>query len=180
MTNEQHKELLALARTAIGNKLGLCEIHQVDDADFDRKQGLFVTLHKHDKLRGCIGYIKGYKSIKDSIAEMAIAAAFRDPRFIKVSVDEYEELELEISVLSEMCLVEDVSQIEIGRDGLYLEHPRGSGLLLPQVPVEWGWDVPTFLDQICHKAGLWDGAYKDMGAKLYRFEAEIFGEQDSF
>lgn len=180
MNDLQKKALLALARSAIAQQLGLGELDSPQDKDFSQKRGLFVSLHSGGELRGCIGYIKAYKSIKDSIIEMAVAAAFRDPRFPPLHKSEMEKIAIEISLLSEMILVKEVSEVEIGRDGLYLIHPHGSGLLLPQVAVEWNWDRATFLQQVCRKAGLKSDAYKDPGVSLFRFSAEIFGEDDSF
>jgi AmmeMemoRadiSam system protein A len=177
LTKEQQKVLLDLARQSISSHLtGKTLIKPVDEA-FAVKRGIFVSLHKHGDLRGCIGYIKGYKDLVSSIVEMAQSAAFKDPRFDPVSLKELEDIEIEISILSEMVLVHDIKEIEIGRDGLYLQHPYGSGLLLPQVPVEWKWDLDTFLKQICYKAGLPIGSWRDDKAELYRFSAEIFSEQ---
>lgn len=179
MFNEkQKKELLALARQAIETRFTKDVIIYPDDEAYNIQSGIFVTLHKHGELRGCIGYIKGFKDLVPSIVEMARAAAFQDPRFPKVREDELKELRIEISVLSKLLLVLDTSEIEIGRDGLLLNHPYGSGLLLPQVPVEWNWDLSTFLNQICYKAGLPAGSWKDDKAQLYRFSAEIFSESE--
>jgi len=175
-SREQQKALLQLARDAIGQKLNGKAITRPADPAFKEKRGLFVTLHKHGELRGCIGYVQGYKDIASSVLEMAQAAAFRDPRFSPLRLSELSELEIEISVLSELIPVKDISEIVIGRDGLILQHPYGSGLLLPQVPVEWHWDLPTFLKQLCYKAGLPDGSHQDPKAVLLRFSAEVFGE----
>ncbi len=176
LTKEQKTLLLDLARKSITSYLSGNQVSKPVDSTLAIKRGVFVSLHKHGELRGCIGYITGYKDLIPSIVEMAQSAAFQDNRFRPVSPGEIEELEIEISILSEMILVDDVKDIEIGRDGLYLNHPYGCGILLPQVPVEWGWDVPAFLQQICYKAGLTPGSWADDKAKLYRFTAEIFSE----
>jgi uncharacterized protein len=173
---DQKQELLALARKSISSKFSKEAILYPDDEAFQIQRGVFITLHKRGELRGCIGYIKGFKDLVPSIIEMSKAAAFEDPRFPNVKIDELPSITIEISVLSEMELVNDTNEIMIGRDGLFLTHPFGSGLLLPQVPVEWHWDIPTFLDQICYKAGLVAGSWKDERAKLYRFSAEIFSD----
>jgi len=175
-TEEQKQELLALARQSIETRFTKEAIFYPDDEAFSIQTGIFVTLHKHGELRGCIGYIKGFKDLVPSIVEMARAAAFQDPRFPTVKQEELKDIAIEISILSKMLLVMDTDEIEIGRDGLLLNHPYGSGLLLPQVPVEWNWDLPTFLNQICYKAGLPAGSWKDDKAQLYRFSAEIFSE----
>ncbi|PKN78638.1 MAG: AmmeMemoRadiSam system protein A [Candidatus Cloacimonetes bacterium HGW-Cloacimonetes-1] len=180
MTSEQKQNLLILARQAIQSKLSNSPFSTPNDALFAEQRGLFVTLHKDGNLRGCIGYIQGFKNITESIIEMAQAAAFRDPRFSKVTAAELSDICIEISVLSDMILVNKPEDIHIGRDGLYLEHPYGSGLLLPQVALEWEWDRDTFLRQVCIKAGLHKQAWQDESAQLYRFSAEIFGESDNF
>lgn len=177
-SDKQRKELLSLARQAIETTFTREVIIYPDDEAYLVQSGIFVTLHKHGELRGCIGYIKGFKDLVPSIVEMARAAAFQDPRFPKVKQNELKDIKIEISVLSKLLLVLDVNEIEIGRDGLLLNHPHGSGLLLPQVPVEWNWDLATFLNQICYKAGLPPGSWKDDKAQLYRFSAEIFSEDD--
>ncbi len=177
---EQKKSLLQLARQAIASHFEPLKITFPDDPEFTPKCGVFVSLHIADNLRGCIGYIRGYKSIRDSIVEMANAAAFRDPRFPPVSKAELDKLNIEISVLSELILMQPGEEPVIGRDGLYIEHPYGSGLLLPQVAVEWKWTANTFLKEVCHKAGLPGNAWLDGKSRLYRFTAEVFSEADTF
>jgi AMMECR1 domain-containing protein len=145
---EQKKTLLALARSALTSHFEQHRLSLPSDEAFQPKRGVFVSLHMGDELRGCIGYIKGYKSIASSVVEMAEAAAFRDPRFVPL--------------------------------GLFISHPYGSGLLLPQVAVEWKWDARTFLREVCRKAGLNSGAYKDADSKVYRFTADVFSEKDTF
>lgn len=135
--------------------------------------GAFVTLKKHGHLRGCIGHIVGDKPLRETIAEMAQAAAFSDPRFPPVSMDELADLDVEISILSplEPCAPED---IEPGRHGLVVRQGPRSGLLLPQVAREHGWDRKTFLAQTCRKAGLPAQAWQDQGTDVFCFEAEVF------
>ena len=180
LTKAQQTELLALARSAIRARFEHQQIAVPQDKLFSQKLGLFVSLHRHGELRGCIGYVKGHKSITESVVEMAQAAAFRDIRFPPLAIDEMEDLEIEISVLGPMMAVTDTSEVEVGRDGLYLEHPWGSGLLLPQVALEWHWDRKTFLLHICQKAGLQPKAWEEEGARLYRFEACVFGDSQTF
>ncbi len=178
MTDALKQELLALARRSIASRFDHSPVENPRNPEFQPQRGVFVSLHKDGDLRGCIGYIKGYKSIADSVIEMARQAAFHDPRFRPLREQELPGLNIEISILSELLPVTDSSALRIGRDGLYIQHPHGSGLLLPQVPVEWHWDLPTFLKQLCRKAGLPDGAWKDEAAQLFRFEAEVFSESD--
>ncbi|HOH46977.1 MAG TPA: AmmeMemoRadiSam system protein A [Candidatus Cloacimonadota bacterium] len=173
---DQRKSLLQLARTSIESRFNGHEPSPSEDPIFRKQYGVFVSLHKHGELRGCIGYIKGHKALGLSVVEMAQAAAFRDPRFSPVSQDEIPELELEISILGEMIPITGPQDIQIGRDGLLLDHPRGSGLLLPQVAEEWGWGPVAFMQQVCKKAGLSRGSWQDKEARIFRFEAEVFSE----
>jgi len=177
-TKEQQKALLQLARNAVTSRFTKEPVFYPHDDEFNISRGVFVTIHKNGDLRGCIGYIKGFKDLVPSITEMAQSAAFHDSRFPAVKEYELADLKFEISVLSEMIPVSNISEIQIGRDGLMLKHPYGSGLLLPQVPVEWNWDLPTFLKQICYKAGLSSDCWKDDISTLYRFSADIFSEDD--
>jgi uncharacterized protein len=132
----------------------------------------FVTLHKHGNLRGCIGHIKAFKPLIQSIQEMAIAAAFDDPRFPPLRLEEISDLEIEISVLSPMKKIESIDEIVVGTHGLYIQKGFQSGLLLPQVSTEQGWSKEQFLIGICQKAGLPNTAWKS--ANLFTFTAEIF------
>ncbi|MBW6516325.1 MAG: AmmeMemoRadiSam system protein A [Candidatus Cloacimonetes bacterium] len=181
LTEEQKKFLLRLARESILAHLERREIALKDPTDqiLKEKRGAFVTLHKKDALRGCIGYIKPYKPLLQTIKEMARAAAFQDPRFPSVTLKEIDDIYIEISILSELIPVskEELDDITVGRDGLYIEGLYGSGLLLPQVAVEWNWDRETFLKETCHKAGLSANSYLDPKYQVYRFTAEIFSEE---
>jgi len=138
--------------------------------------GAFVTLHKQGELRGCIGYVKPFKPLQDAIVDLAVSAAFNDPRFPALNEKEFSLTDLEISVLTPLEPVNDVSEIQIGRDGLLIKQGFYEGLLLPQVATEYGWDVPTFLEQTCHKAGLPTNAWKDKNSEIRSFSAIIFDE----
>jgi len=173
-SDAQKQTLLSLARASIQAHLGGTNVVLPDDPALQKKRGIFVSLHKAGQLRGCIGYIKPYKSIVQSVAEMAVAAAFNDPRFPALRVEELDLLEIEISILSELLPIQGPQDVEIGRDGLYIAHPWGSGLLLPQVATEWHWNPDTFVREVCRKAGLSPDAWRDAQAQLYRFEAEVF------
>lgn len=135
--------------------------------------GAFVTLKRKGRLRGCIGHIVGDKPLHRTVAEMARAAAFNDPRFPPVSAGELPDLDVEISILSPLsgCTPEEVQP---GRHGLLVRRGRNSGLLLPQVAREYGWDRETFLAQTCLKAGLPRGAWQNPAAEIFCFEAEVF------
>ncbi len=144
---------------------------------FAEKSGIFVTLKQDENLRGCIGFIQGFAPLSEAIPEMAISAATRDPRFKPVTSDELPNIKIEISVLSPLEKVKDISEIEIGRHGLLLQLAGRSGLLLPQVPVEWNWDREEFLTNLCIKAGLPPGSHEHPNAILQKFSAEVFAEE---
>jgi len=180
LTPEQKETLLKLARASIAAHFGVALPALPKGGVFDTRFGIFVSLHKGHELRGCIGYIQGYKPLAASVVEMAQAAAFHDPRFPSLSAGELPQLCIEISVLSELLPMAKDELPVIGRDGLYIRHPYGSGLLLPQVAVEWHWDAATFLQEVCRKAGLPRHAYRDDSSNLFRFTAEVFSESDTF
>lgn len=138
------------------------------------KRGVFVTIHKEGSLRGCIGLVQAKMPLVDALEDMAIAAAFEDPRFDPVTSDELELLEYEISVMTPLALVTDINDIQVGRDGLMIRMEMHSGLLLPQVASEYGWDRVTFLEQTCLKAGLPKNSYKEKRAQIYKFSVEKF------
>ena len=138
------------------------------------KRGGFVTLKKNGNLRGCIGYIEAYKPLYKTIREMAQAAAFDDPRFPEVDISELPDIEIEISVLTPLREIDDPEIIEVGRHGLLIRHGSSSGLLLPQVPVEYGWNREEFLAHTCQKAGLAPDCWRRSRCRLFIFSAEIF------
>lgn len=174
LSDAQKKSLITLAKDAILAVFEHREPCFPNDAAFEQKRGLFVSLHLDGELRGCIGYIHPYKSIAQSVAEMAVAAAFEDHRFVQLKQDELDSLHIEISLLSPLVALKDIDQIQVGRDGLLLQHPHGSGLLLPQVATEYGWSRDEFLQHLCAKAGVHRQAFKDPDAKLFSFEAQVF------
>jgi AmmeMemoRadiSam system protein A len=138
------------------------------------ERGAFTTLHLKGQLRGCIGYVLPVASLYKTIAATAVAAAFEDPRFDPVTVEEASDLKIEISVMSPLFPISP-HQIEIGKHGLIISFEGRRGLLLPQVPLEHSWDVETFLNETCHKAGLPIEGWRN-GAQLEAFTAEIFSE----
>ncbi|MCJ7507703.1 MAG: AmmeMemoRadiSam system protein A [candidate division Zixibacteria bacterium] len=151
---------------------------KVDSEILKENRGAFVTLEKNGQLRGCIGYIQAIKPLYITIEEMAEQAALHDPRFAPVSEEELNDLGIEISVLTPLKKISDISQIEVGRDGIYIRKGFNSGLLLPQVATEYGWDRGTFLEQTCYKAGLPPNAWKEKTCEIYIFSADIFGEKE--
>ena len=132
------------------------------DAELLQKLGAFVTLHKRGQLRGCVGQIVSDKPLHETVAEAAIAAATRDPRFHRVNRSEMPELEIEISVLSPLQPLKRMEDLEIGVHGLYIKDGEYSGLLLPQVATAHNWDRTQFLQQACKKAKLPDEAWQDV------------------
>jgi hypothetical protein len=142
--------------------------------------GVFVTLNKKHRLRGCIGYPEPVKSLIESTIDVAIAAAFEDPRFPELTKDEYDDLEFEVTVLTQPELIEVAhpkqyfDEIEIGRDGLIIQKGYARGLLLPQVAPENGFDVETFLDHTCMKAGISADSWMDESCDVYKFQGQIF------
>ncbi|MDR2069877.1 MAG: AmmeMemoRadiSam system protein A [Treponema sp.] len=138
--------------------------------------GAFVTLHKKGQLRGCIGRMTSPEPLEKTVRTMAAEAAFRDPRFPPLARDELDVCRIEISVLSPMEPCADPRQVKVGIHGLYLVYRGRSGVLLPQVPVEQGWDLDEYLEYICVKAGLPPHSYDQLGAALSTFTATVFGE----
>lgn len=137
-------------------------------------RGCFVTLKKHGRLRGCIGQIVAVQPLYQSVAAMAAAAAFEDPRFAPVSSDELGDLDIEISVLSPLKQITKPEQIQVGVHGLIVRQNGRSGLLLPQVATEYGWNRTEFLKNTCLKAGLPVDSWSKPGTELYVFSADVF------
>ncbi len=176
--NEKEKEyLFKVSRKAIKNALE-GEIYTPSEpptAKLKKPSGVFVTLKKKGFLRGCIGYIKAIKPLYIATSEVAVAAAFRDPRFPPLKKEELKDLKIEISVLTDPKITFP-SRVKVGRDGLIVEYMGRSGVLLPQVPVEEGWDRIQFLNSVCMKAGVEPDCWRK-GARLYSFQAEVFKEK---
>lgn len=182
LTDENKDALLKLARCTIACKLGIDPGYKKEeicmtDQIFREKTGAFVTIHMKDELRGCIGYIIGYKILTETIEEMASSAAFKDPRFKPLTCEEYKDIDLEISVLSPIEKVNSIEDIVVGRDGLIIRDGYASGLLLPQVATEYNWDREEFLAHTCRKAGLPMDAWKEEGIIIEKFSAVVFGEK---
>ena len=148
---------------------------------FAEKRGVFVTLKEHGGLRGCIGFPYPTFPLGEAIREAAVSAALQDPRFPPVQASELPALSLEVTVLSvPKPLRADPAKrpgaVEVGRHGLIVRGLGRSGLLLPQVPVEWNWDSREFLDHTCMKAGLPAGCWKEAAVEVYTFEGQVFCE----
>ena len=150
---------------------------------FSFNSGVFVTLNNPGGLRGCIGFPMPEKKLSHAIIEGAIAAATEDPRFPSVKTNELNDIVFEVTVLTPPVEIdvsdptEYLEKIKVGRDGLIIRHSFSSGLLLPQVPVEYGWNVEEFLQHTCEKAGLARDTWKNESVKIEKFEGIIFKEE---
>ncbi len=174
---EERRILLHLAHRSIESALAKQPIEMSAPTEhLAEPRGAFTTLHLFGDLRGCIGYALPVGPLYRTVAETARAAAFDDPRFAPVTKDEAPHLTIEISVLSVPRPIRP-EQIEVGKHGLIVSGEMRRGLLLPQVPLEWGWDRETFLSQTCVKAGLPPDAWRH-GAEIQAFTAEVFGEAE--
>ena len=177
LTKKESYKLLDIARSAVSSRLidGETEL-STTLAGLQEKRGVFVTIHKHDELRGCIGIFASDKPLYKTVAEMALKAAFKDPRFSPLIYDELKEIVFEISVLSPLREIKEKRDIEIGRHGIYISKGASRGVLLPQVATEQGWDVDSFLSHTCLKAGLPKDEWK-RDVKIEIFSAQIFSEK---
>lgn len=152
------------------------------------KSGVFVTLNKvlenRAVLRGCIGRPYPTQPLIQATIESAIDAAVNDPRFPPVTKEELDSIALDLSVLTPPEKIEYgnpkelLEKVRVGRDGLIAARGAWRGLLLPQVPLEWGWDVKEFLEHTCNKAGLPRSAWMDPETEFYAFQADVFGERE--
>jgi AmmeMemoRadiSam system protein B/AmmeMemoRadiSam system protein A len=172
--------LLKIARQSVETAVREGKLYECSAGGLEtlaQERGAFVTLTRNGRLRGCIGYVAPVKPLYLTVCDVARLAALRDTRFRPVTVGELADLRYEISVLSPLRRVMDVQEIRIGQHGLLIHTSDHEGLLLPQVASEEKWDRPTFLEQVCYKAGLPGRAWQDAGADLFRFTALVFGER---
>ena len=181
---DEGKKAVSFAREVIEEYVKNKTVPEIElPGVFNEKHGAFVTIHTYPEyeLRGCIGVPLPVMSLKEAIVEGATSAT-RDPRFPPLSPDELDNIVVEVTVLTEPELIrvdkprDYLSEIEIGRDGLIVEQGFFKGLLLPQVPVEQGWDKEEFLSHTCMKAGLMPDAWFDKNTKIYRFSGQVFTE----
>ena len=164
-----------------GSKIELGEKFQ---KDFSFKSGIFVTLNNPLGLRRCIGYPLPDKKLFNALEEASIAAATEDPRFPPVKFEELDSTTFEVTVLTPPTKIEVsdsqeyLSKIKVGRDGLIVKYGYNSGLLLPQVPIEYGWNEIEFLEHTCEKAGLPKDYWKNAEIEIQKFEGIVFKEKD--
>ncbi len=188
---EEGKYLVKLARKTVELRLENKGFPSIDlsmlTPHLKENRGVFTTIYKlvsgKKELRGCIGYPLPIKPLYKAVMETAIESAFNDPRFPPIKREEMESVVFEVSVLTPLEKIEYKSPLElpklvkVGRDGLVLKYGPYSGLLLPQVPVEYGWDAEEYLIHLSMKAGLPPDGYLYKGVEIYRFEAQIFSEK---
>ena len=182
---KEGKLLVNLARRTIESYLEMGKKPPVPrvGAKLREKCGVFVTLTKRGELRGCIGYPLPALPLIEAVMDSAVSSAVRDPRFPPVTQDELPDIQIEISVLTppEIINVKDPCEypkhVEVGKHGLIVECSGYAGLLLPQVPVDCGWDVEEFLSNTCMKAGLMPDCWLRGDACISRFSAQIFAEK---
>jgi len=173
LTGEEKKELLALAKKAISDYVtnGKAPEVEMQNQKFKTDGAVFVTIKKNGSLRGCIGHVQVVMPLYQSVIKNAVAACSSDPRFPPMTKEELKDIDVEISILSPLNVLKDVKDIQVGKHGLVIRKGMQSGILLPQVPTEFGWDRDTFLKHLSTKAGLPENAWRD--ADLYTFTAEI-------
>jgi hypothetical protein len=184
-TLEDGKSAVNIARTAIEHHIQNQDVPEMEvPKHFMDKSGVFVTLNRYPDhtLRGCIGYPEPQFPLVDALIDAAKSASTRDPRFPPINTKELKKIVIEVSILTPPKLLKAKKpadykdQITIGQDGLIIEKGFNRGLLLPQVPVEWKWNVRDFLSQTCMKAGLMSDCWFDKETKVFKFSAEIFTE----
>ena len=182
MKEADKKYLLNLARQSIQYyllKRREMQIDKPENPEFLKERAVFVTLSSSGNLRGCIGHMQARMPLYEAVIDMAVGAAFEDPRFSPVrNEEEMKDIEIEISILSPMERIYDYKKIKLGIDGVWIKKGFRSGVFLPQVATETGWDLDTFLGNLCsHKAGLPYDAYKEKGTEIYIYQVEKFEEE---
>ena len=179
LTKPEKDALLKIARKSVETAVRDGKTYECSTGGLEalaQERGAFVTLTKNGELRGCIGFVAPVKPLYLTVREVAAYAALRDNRFLPVTASELGDLHYEISVLSPLRRVMDIQEIRVGEHGLLIRERGSEGLLLPQVASDEKWDRGTFLQEVCHKAGLPGRAWQDAGADLFRFTALVFGE----
>jgi AmmeMemoRadiSam system protein A len=178
---QQKQKLLKIARASISTYLKSGEKLKINEHEpgLSQKNGAFVTLNQRNALRGCIGNLIGSQPLYLTVRDMAIAAAVDDPRFSALNLEELKDVEIEISVLSELKKVFSAEEIELGKHGVLVRLGNRNGVFLPQVATETGWSKEEFLNNLCaQKAGIAANAWQDKATELYIFTAEVFSERE--
>jgi len=187
LSDSDGEKLVKTARAVVTEFLKTKNKMKLDkdfEESFSSNAGVFVTLNHQSNLRGCIGYALPDKKLYKALQEAAISAATEDPRFPSVAFEELDQITFEVTVLTPPQEIEVSdpleypSKIKVGRDGLIVKSGFNSGLLLPQVPKEYGWNEEEFLGHTCEKAGLSKEQWKEKDTKVLKFEGIVFKEQD--
>ena len=183
ITDEAGEYLVKLSKDSIKYYLENRQYMQKGNdypVELDENLGIFVTLNKDNNLRGCIGYAEPIKPAIDATIEVAVAAAFNDPRFPQLTSDEFEKLDFEVTVLTKPEKInvshpdQYFDEIEIGKHGLIIEKGYAKGLLLPQVAEENEFTKEEFLEHTCMKAGISADSWMDESCDVFKFEGQIF------
>ncbi len=186
LSTEDGMVLVKTARNVVTNYLNTdskLNLEKQFQEDFSFNSGVFVTLNNSLGLRGCIGYPLPDKKLFNALEEASIAAATEDPRFPPVKSEELKSIKFEVTILTppETILVDEpeeyLSKIKVGRDGLIVRNGFNSGLLLPQVPVEYNWNEKEFLEHTCEKAGLPKDYWKSPDTEIQKFEGIVYKEE---
>jgi AmmeMemoRadiSam system protein A len=182
LNKDEQAELLRIARTTVESYVrdGKTPDFTPLTEHLKEERGVFVTLREHGDLRGCIGYIQGIKPVYEAVRDNAIAAATEDPRFMPVQARELKDIDIEVTVLTPLELCHDpLKEVVAGKYGVVIRRGGRSGVFLPQVATETGWDTKTFLSECCtEKAGLPADAWQDKGTDVYRFCGQVFAEKE--
>jgi len=169
--------LLSMARNAIKKQLGLPFERIISTSEqLKGKNGCFITLKENDNLRGCIGFMTGFKPLYETVPTLAVEAAFKDPRFNTLKPEEINKIKIEISILSPLKKIESLEEFTLGKDGIIISQGFHQAVFLPQVATETGWSKRKFLEALCKKANLDLEAYKSPLSHFEIFTAEVFGE----
>ena len=177
LAEQDRRILLQTAREAIGARLdGRQPLFPPAPQSLATPCGAFVTLKINGELRGCIGHISACQPLLEAVKDVAVSSAFEDPRFPPLSLPEWLQVRIEISVLSPFECITDIQRITIGVHGVMVKNGHRSGLLLPQVATEQGWDREAFLAHCCRKAGLPVDAWRSPQTRIEIFSATVFQE----
>jgi AmmeMemoRadiSam system protein A len=177
LSNSQKQSLLEIARRSVEASLAIRPLGWTPEPGVPvwEQYGVFVSIHKHGELRGCIGRLQIDDTLVVATAECAVSAAFADPRFHPMSLDELDVVTFEVSVLSPLEPIDDVGAVQVGTHGILIEKNGQRGLLLPQVATKYDWDRTEFLEQTSIKAGLEPDAWRS-GATMSVFQPVVFEE----
>jgi len=181
LTASQKKRLLQIARRTLKSYIEKREVPEIEENDptLNQEMGAFISLYKNGQLRGCIGNMVGKGPLYKTVQDMAIAAATEDPRFSPVAENKLKNIDIEISVLSQMEKIDDPEKIVMGRHGVMVQSGFRSGVYLPQVATEAGWNREEFMDSLClHKAGIAADSWKSGECDIYIFTAEAFSDRE--